>query len=180
MRSHVGIEGNEGADALANEGALMPAVPERDWDNAIRGLAQEEVRDVRTTDGQGSRVKRASFAQEWGAKRTHVVQEGGPKRSNLLQEGGLDGADPKPENLAKRSAVVQARGEGSSALSEVGTSSNSSKKERTSTNAPQKAGPSTNTLRKARPSSSASQKVGSNKITSAMQEETIELEVSTF
>ncbi|KAL6301650.1 ribonuclease H-like domain-containing protein [Sparassis latifolia] len=32
VRGHTGEEGNEGADRLANRGALMPEVPERDWE----------------------------------------------------------------------------------------------------------------------------------------------------
>jgi len=32
VKGHVGIEGNEGADMLANRGAVMPEEPERDWE----------------------------------------------------------------------------------------------------------------------------------------------------
>lgn len=32
MKGHAGIEGNEGADAMANEGARRSEVAERDWE----------------------------------------------------------------------------------------------------------------------------------------------------
>ena len=38
MKGHAGEEGNEGADYLANVGATMGEVPERDWDTLIDTL----------------------------------------------------------------------------------------------------------------------------------------------
>ena len=38
MKGHFGIAGNEGADALANRGALMPEEPERDWEALTAAL----------------------------------------------------------------------------------------------------------------------------------------------
>lgn len=35
---HVGIEGNEGADGLANQGALLPEEEERDWEAERAGV----------------------------------------------------------------------------------------------------------------------------------------------
>ena len=32
VKGHAGHEGNEGADALANQGCLLPEQPDRDWD----------------------------------------------------------------------------------------------------------------------------------------------------
>ena len=38
VKGHAGEEGNEGADWLANQGALRPEESERDWDTLIDGL----------------------------------------------------------------------------------------------------------------------------------------------
>jgi ribonuclease HI len=40
VRGHVGIEGNECADRLANDGALKPEISERDWAQLTRDLEQ--------------------------------------------------------------------------------------------------------------------------------------------
>ncbi|RPD65374.1 RnaseH-domain-containing protein [Lentinus tigrinus ALCF2SS1-7] len=36
--AHSGIEGNEAADKLANDGAALAAIPEQDWNSLIRGV----------------------------------------------------------------------------------------------------------------------------------------------
>lgn len=41
MQGHAGIPGNEGADALAGQGATLPTVEEQDWDNMAKNLKIE-------------------------------------------------------------------------------------------------------------------------------------------
>ncbi|TFK78095.1 ribonuclease H-like protein, partial [Polyporus arcularius HHB13444] len=38
VKGHAGIEGNEGADYCANQGAVLPQEPERDWDVLVDDL----------------------------------------------------------------------------------------------------------------------------------------------
>jgi ribonuclease HI len=42
VKGHAGIEGNEGADHMANIGATMPEEPDRDWD-ALREKLQSSA-----------------------------------------------------------------------------------------------------------------------------------------
>ncbi|KAI0779253.1 hypothetical protein C8Q74DRAFT_1258028 [Fomes fomentarius] len=48
VKGHAGIEGNEGADQLANIGAMMAEESERDWGKLLDVL-QDEADKVRTS-----------------------------------------------------------------------------------------------------------------------------------
>ncbi len=48
VKGHAGIEGNEGADYCANQGAVLPQEPERDWDALVDDL-QNVIAEVRSS-----------------------------------------------------------------------------------------------------------------------------------
>ena len=45
VEAHTGIEGNEAADTLANQGALRPPVPEQDW-HALMDATRARMRSL--------------------------------------------------------------------------------------------------------------------------------------
>ena len=55
VAGHVGIPGNEGADALAGQGSMLPAVEEKDWDKMAE-ILRSEIGATPPKDGGGYEV----------------------------------------------------------------------------------------------------------------------------
>ncbi|KAG6879379.1 hypothetical protein C0992_003199 [Termitomyces sp. T32_za158] len=56
VKGHSGNRGNDGADAQANKGALLPPVPERDWAKAKQELLERLEEERRFNEGQPTSV----------------------------------------------------------------------------------------------------------------------------
>lgn len=64
VQGHVGIEGNEMADAMANQGATLPELADRDWDGLREKLASEAIDEVQTNRAPVV-AKVCSFCISW-------------------------------------------------------------------------------------------------------------------
>jgi RNase H len=104
VKGHSGEEGNEGADAQANKGALLPAVPERDWERleaelreqmeveqATRSADQRMVpMEVEADDlpaGNAMKLRKVSGEE---TSSTPVGHAGSPPKANTLPTKHVD------------------------------------------------------------------------------------------
>lgn len=83
VKGHSGDAGNDGADAQANLGALLPAEPERDWD-ALQRAVEERPRALAPA---GLRKRHSGAADD---ERYDAAPESSPKKLKVGDAGASD------------------------------------------------------------------------------------------
>jgi ribonuclease HI len=111
VKGHNGEEGNEGADAQANMGTILPAVPERDWEkleSELRermetgeiGSAEEpnvamEVKDDDLTTGTAMKVRKVSAE---GTPSASAARLGSAPEAAAISTGMSDSSSVPEQN----------------------------------------------------------------------------------
>ncbi|KAI0646200.1 ribonuclease H-like domain-containing protein [Trametes meyenii] len=114
VRGHSGDEGNDGADLLANQGAIMPEVPERDWDGFTRQVLARISQSPPPTRTTRANVVATPYAKEIitaassNASPTPVVlrSQGQPLPASLPT--GTDGGTGKDAESQARNVPILA------------------------------------------------------------------------
>jgi hypothetical protein len=133
VKGHSGDEGNDGADALANMGATLPSLEERDWETLLQSVEESHITNVKPapvpSTSKGKSVKTTTVTEKPKSVSSSVTVPVAP--SNLGNEMSC-GSSKQPRGM-KRSyevdfgpgAIVEAvRSNGSKVVVEVTTSAN--------------------------------------------------------
>lgn len=104
VKGHSGDPGNDGADAQANIGAMLPSRPERDWE-ASKTLTNETVEALIPTNI----VPQVPATQEVEVDATHQPSEASERPAKIFKNSRLASLDPPPAASLLRKTPIKPR-----------------------------------------------------------------------